>query len=66
MAEGPAASKVAPTDVHPAKPGIYGIPKDDITQSYVYFIGQGVKRDTPDYYAINAARAWPSARPRRR
>lgn len=51
--KGPAASKTAPTDVHPAKPGIYDIPKDDITQSYVYFIGQGVKRDTPDYYAIN-------------
>jgi len=51
--KGPAASKVAPTDVHPAKPGLYGITKDDITQSYVYFISQGAKRDTPDYYAIN-------------
>jgi zinc protease len=51
--KGPAASKVAPTDVHPAKPGVYGISKDDITQSYVYFVSQGVKRDTPDYYAIN-------------
>jgi outer membrane lipoprotein-sorting protein len=29
------------------------VAKDDITQAYVYFIGQGVKRDTPDYYALN-------------
>lgn len=51
--KGPAAPKETPDDRHPAKPGVYFVGKDDITQSYVSLIGQGVKRDTPDYYALN-------------
>ena len=50
--KGPAASKAAPAGIHPAKPGFYAIHKDDVTQAYIYFIGPGTTRDTPDYYAL--------------
>jgi zinc protease len=50
--KGPAASKTAPTDIHPAKPGVYAIHKDDITQAYLYVVGPGTTRNTPDYYAL--------------
>ena len=50
--KGPAASKTAPADIHPAKPGFYSIHKDDVTQAYIYFVGAGTIRNTPDYYAL--------------
>lgn len=50
--KGPEAAKSAPADIHPAKPGVYAVAKDDITQAYIYFVGPGTRRDTPDYYAL--------------
>lgn len=50
--KGPAAPKAAPADIHPAKPGFYSIHKDDVTQAYIYFVGAGTIRNTPDYYAL--------------
>ena len=51
--KGPEASKVAPTQLSPAKTGVYFIPKDDVTQSNIYLIGGGsVLRSNPDYYPI--------------
>ena len=37
---------------HPAKPGYYLIPKEDVNQSNIHMVTLGVKRDNPDYYAI--------------
>jgi len=51
-AKGPEASHVAPTDIHPAAPGVYFVNKDDVTQSNVYLVHLGVRSDNPDYYAI--------------
>lgn len=50
--KGPEASKVAPTDIAPAKPGVYYVAKDDVTQSNVYLVGPGTTRNNPDYYAL--------------
>lgn len=36
----------------PAKPGYYLIPKDDVNQSVVHLVALGIKRDNPDYYAL--------------
>ena len=38
---------------HPAKPGYYLIPKDDVNQSTVQMVGLGIMRNNPDYYAIS-------------
>ena len=46
------APKAAPTDIHPAKPGIYFIKKDDVTQSNIYLVHEGIVRDNPDYYPL--------------
>src|SRR5579871_856897 len=50
--KGPAAPK---NDVayHPAKPGYYLIPKDDVNQSNIRMVTLGTTRDNPDYYAIS-------------
>jgi zinc protease len=50
--KGPAAPKAAPTDIQPAKPGLYAIHKDDITQAYISIVGRGTTRNNPDYYAL--------------
>ena len=34
------------------KPGIYFVPKDDVTASLVQMVDLGTTRDNPDYYAI--------------
>jgi zinc protease len=38
---------------HPAKPGYYLIPKDDVNQSTIRMVGLGTTRNNPDYYAIS-------------
>src|SRR6266851_9490941 len=38
---------------HPAKPGYYLIPKEDVNQSSIHMVGLGIKRDNPDYYAVS-------------
>ncbi len=50
--KGPAAPKAAPTDIQPAKPGLYAVHKDDITQAYISIVGPGTTRNNPDYYAL--------------
>src|SRR5271157_1149269 len=37
---------------HPAKPGYYLIPKEDVNQSTIRMITLGTTRNNPDYYAI--------------
>lgn len=36
----------------PAKPGIYFIPKEDVTQANIALVHPGTTRDNPDYYAL--------------
>jgi len=38
---------------HPAKPGYYLIPKDDVNQSSIHMVTLGITRNNPDYYAIS-------------
>jgi len=53
-AKGPQAPTAAPTGGAPAKPGVYFVAKDDVTQSNIYVVhgGTGVLRNSPDYYAM--------------
>jgi zinc protease len=37
---------------HPAKPGYYLIPKEDVNQSSIQMVTLGTTRNNPDYYAI--------------
>ena len=50
--KGPQASAAAPTDIQPAKPGVYFISKDDVTQSNIYLIHGGTTRNNPDFYSL--------------
>ncbi|MGD0268199.1 MAG: pitrilysin family protein [Candidatus Sulfotelmatobacter sp.] len=38
---------------HPAKPGYYLIPKDDVNQSSIHMVTLGTTRNNPNYYAIS-------------
>ncbi len=38
---------------HPAKPAYYLIRKEDVNQSSIHMVGLGIRRDNPDYYAVN-------------
>jgi zinc protease len=38
-------------EFHPAKPGYYLIPKEDVNQSSIRMTELGIRRDNPDYYA---------------
>ncbi len=53
-AKGPQAPTAAPTGGAPAKPGVYLVAKDDVTQSNIYVVhgGTGVLRSSPDFYAM--------------
>ena len=37
---------------HPAQPGYYLIPKEDVNQSSIHMVALGTTRNNPDYYAI--------------
>jgi zinc protease len=50
--KGPEAPKTAPAGGTPAKPGVYYIAKDDVTQSNIYVVHGGTTRNNPDYYAL--------------
>ena len=43
--------KPAEIEFHPAKPGYYLIPKEDVNQSSIRMTEIGIRRDNPDYYA---------------
>jgi zinc protease len=51
-AKGPAAPRTAPPTGTPAAAGVYFIPKDDVTQSYINLVHGGTTRNNPDYYAL--------------
>jgi len=36
----------------PAPPGIYFVSKDDVNQSSIQMVSLGIRRDNPDYYAV--------------
>jgi zinc protease len=38
---------------HPAAPGYYLVPKDDVNQSSIHMVALGTTRDNPDFYAIS-------------
>jgi len=40
-------------EYHPAAPGYYQIAKEDVNQSTIRMVALGIKRDNPDYYAVN-------------
>ncbi len=50
--KGPALPKDE-VQYHPAKPGYYLVPKDDVNQSNIHMVGLGTTRANPDYYAIS-------------
>jgi len=52
LPKGPAAEKNPPADIHPAKPGIYFVNKDDVDQSNIRMVDLGIRRDNPDYFAV--------------
>ncbi|HKZ33387.1 MAG TPA: pitrilysin family protein [Vicinamibacteria bacterium] len=48
---GPAAPRLAAA-VGEAQPGVYFVPKDDVTQSQIRMVHAGIRRDSPDYFAL--------------
>ena len=51
----PKGSELPKDDIqyHPAKPGYYLIPKEDVNQSNIHMVALGTTRNNPDYYAIS-------------
>lgn len=48
---GPLAPRVDPA-VGDAKPGVYFVQKDDVTQAQIRMVHKGIRRDNPDYFAV--------------
>jgi zinc protease len=48
---GPAAPR-APEAVPASRPGVYFVEKDDVTQSQIRMVHGGIRRDNPDYFAV--------------
>lgn len=38
--------------IDPARPGVYFVAKDDVNQSEVRMVAPGIRRDDPDFYAV--------------
>lgn len=38
--------------IEPANPGIYFVAKDDVNQSEIRMVSPGIRRDDPDFYAV--------------
>jgi zinc protease len=51
----PKGSELPKEDIqyHPANPGYYLIPKEDVNQSNIHMVALGTTRNNPDYYAIS-------------
>jgi predicted Zn-dependent peptidase len=49
--KGPAAT-AADVAVTPPQPGVYFVAKDDVNQSEIRMVAPGIRRDDPDYYAV--------------
>jgi zinc protease len=52
MPKGPAVEKNLNTPIHPAKPGIYFVNKEDVNQTNIRMVDLGIRRDNPDYFAV--------------
>jgi zinc protease len=52
LPKGPAAEKNPPSPIHPAKPGIYFVNKEDVNQSNIRLVDIGIRKDNPDYYPV--------------
>ncbi len=50
--KGPPVPHTAPSDINPAKPGVYLVSKDDVTQTNISVVGPGIVRNNPDFYAV--------------
>ncbi len=48
---GPDAPRVE-TPLRAVKPGVYFVQKDDVTQSQIRMLHAGIRRDSPDYFAV--------------
>ena len=53
MPKGPAAEKDLKTPIHAAKPGIYFVSKEDVNQTNIRMVDLGIRRDNPDYFAVD-------------
>ncbi|MFA6957145.1 MAG: pitrilysin family protein [Thermoanaerobaculia bacterium] len=51
LPKGPQAT-TAKIAMSPAKPGVYFVKKDDVTQSNIRMVHAGVRKDDPDYYTL--------------
>lgn len=49
--KGPAA-EVPTIEFKSAKPGLYVVDKDDVNQSEIMMVTTGIRRDNPDYFAV--------------
>jgi len=49
--KGPAAADEKPS-LSPAPPGFYLVEKDDVNQSNIRMVHAGIRRDNPDYFAV--------------
>ncbi|HXE91223.1 MAG TPA: pitrilysin family protein [Terriglobales bacterium] len=49
--KGPQARPAA-IEYQPAKPGVYFVAKDDVNQSEIRMVHLGIRRDNPDYFAV--------------
>jgi len=49
---GGATAPTADVPVTPTKPGVYFVAKDDVNQSEIRMIAMGIRRNDPDYYAV--------------
>ncbi len=47
-----AAAPRAEVAFREAKPGVYFVQKDDVTQSQIRMVHAGIRRDSPDYFAL--------------
>jgi zinc protease len=52
LPKGPAAEKDPPSPIHPGKPGIYFVNKEDVNQSNIRMVDLGIRKDNPDFYAV--------------
>ena len=51
-AKGPAADDPPAKQLDKPKPGVYFVAKDDVNQSNIRMVGPGIRRDNPDYFAV--------------
>ncbi len=53
LPKGPEADKKLNTPIHPGKPGIYFVQKEDVNQSNIRMVDLGIRKDNPDFFAVD-------------